>query len=168
VLWAAPAHASLLIRPPLYIGLNSGLVGFWSFNQGNMAGTVAYDSSGNGNNGTLTNGPTRTIGKIGQSLTFNGASDQYVNAGSASSLDDIETQGGGGFTLSAWIYPRSNGQNNAGYIFDKGGGGTGDIYLRIDGSNNTLQFVKDYQTTQLSCRRGTPTLTLQRRLFLTS
>ena len=33
--------------------LTEGLVGWWKFDEG--SGTVAYDSSGNGNNGNLTN-----------------------------------------------------------------------------------------------------------------
>ena len=36
----------------------NGLVGWWKFDEDN--GTVAYDSSGNGNDGNLTNGPTWT------------------------------------------------------------------------------------------------------------
>ena len=46
----------------------SGLVGWWKFDEGN--GTVAYDSSGNGNDGNLTNGPIWTDGKIGGALLF--------------------------------------------------------------------------------------------------
>ena len=48
----------------------SGLVGWWKFDEGN--GTVAYDSSGNGNDGNLTNGPIWTDGKIGGALSFDG------------------------------------------------------------------------------------------------
>ena len=33
-----------------------GLVGYWKLDEG--TGTTAYDSSGYGNNGTLTGGPT--------------------------------------------------------------------------------------------------------------
>jgi len=58
--------------------LSSGLVGLWSFNGPDMSGTTAYDRSGNANNGTLTNGPTPTIGKVGQALSFDGSSG-YVN-----------------------------------------------------------------------------------------
>ena len=95
VFWASPAHASLLIRPPFYIGLNSGLVGDWSFDQADMAGTVAYDRSGN--NGDLTNGPQRTIGKIGQALSFDGLNRNiYVSIGTTNL--DLTTK-----TLSAWI-----------------------------------------------------------------
>ena len=38
--------------------LLNGLVGWWKFDEG--SGTVAYDSSGNGHDGNLTNGPTWT------------------------------------------------------------------------------------------------------------
>lgn len=61
--------------------LTSGLVGLWSFNGADVSGTTAYDRSGQGNNGTLTNGPTVTAGKIGQALRFDG-SDDYVSLGS--------------------------------------------------------------------------------------
>jgi hypothetical protein len=51
----------------------NGLVGWWKFDEG--SGTVAYDSSGNGNDGNLTNGPTWTTGKIGGALSFDGVND---------------------------------------------------------------------------------------------
>jgi hypothetical protein len=57
--------------------LTDGLVGMWSFDGPDMAGVTAYDRSGQGNNGTLTNGPTVAIGKVGQALSFDG-SDDYV------------------------------------------------------------------------------------------
>ena len=40
-------------------------------------GTVAYDSSGNGNDGNLINGPTWTDGKIGNALSFDGVNDMF-------------------------------------------------------------------------------------------
>jgi hypothetical protein len=80
LLWPAPAHAGLLLKLPLYLGLNSGLVGFWSFNAGDMAGTMAYDWSGQGNNGTLTNEPRRVGGRIGQGLSFDGVDDYMVES----------------------------------------------------------------------------------------
>ena len=64
------ADAGFLINRPLYIGLTDGLVGYWSFNSADIAADTAYDRSGNANNGTLTNGPVRTEGKIGQALSF--------------------------------------------------------------------------------------------------
>jgi hypothetical protein len=52
----------------------NGLVGWWKFDEG--SGAVAYDSSGNGNDGNLTNGPTWTTGKIGGALSFDGYNDR--------------------------------------------------------------------------------------------
>ena len=54
-------------------GILNGLVGWWKFDETN--GTVAYDSSGNGNDGNLTNGPTWVGGKIGGALSFDGGDD---------------------------------------------------------------------------------------------
>jgi hypothetical protein len=53
--------------------LLDGLVGWWKFDE--TSGTVAYDSSGNGNHGNLTNGPTWVSGKIGGALSFDGVND---------------------------------------------------------------------------------------------
>jgi len=57
---------------------NQGLVGYWSFNEGN--GTVAGDSSGNGNNGTLSGTalPTWTDGKRGKALRFDGINNKVL------------------------------------------------------------------------------------------
>ncbi|MDP2933123.1 MAG: LamG domain-containing protein, partial [bacterium] len=51
----------------------TGLVGYWSFNDGN--GTQAGDSSGNGNTGTLSGAtiPTWVDGKRGKALSFDGS-----------------------------------------------------------------------------------------------
>lgn len=62
--------------------LTNGLVGLWSFNGGDMnwASGIAYDRSGQGNNGTITNMSTSTspvAGKLGQALRFDGV-DDYV------------------------------------------------------------------------------------------
>ena len=59
-------------------------------------GTVWKDVSGNGNNGTLTNGPTFNSGN-GGSIVFDGIDDRVSRNGS------INT--GQNFTLNAWIYP---------------------------------------------------------------
>jgi hypothetical protein len=76
--------------------LTNGLVGLWSFNGKDMSGNSAIDRSGSGNNGTLTNGPTRTIGKVGQGLNFDGVDDSVgISSGLALS--------GSPFTLSAWV-----------------------------------------------------------------
>src|SRR3989344_4532273 len=77
--------------------LNQGLVGLWTFDAPDMAGVTAYDRSGNNNTGTLTNGPTRAIGKIGQGLSFDGSNDS-VAIGTPASLNITDA-----ITLSAWV-----------------------------------------------------------------
>src|SRR5438093_12081397 len=55
--------------------LQNGLVGYWSFDDG--TGTIASDSSGNGNTAILVNGPIWTSGEIAGALSFDGV-DDYV------------------------------------------------------------------------------------------
>src|SRR5882724_7272210 len=101
---APRAQASFILNKPSALGLNNGLVGWWTFDGKDMAGNYAFDKSGNGNRGTLTgtNGlPVRTVGKIGQGLSFDGVDDN-VNVGDIDALD-----GASQFTISAWVYQRS-------------------------------------------------------------
>ncbi|MDP2668789.1 MAG: LamG domain-containing protein [bacterium] len=94
--------------------LSKGLVGYWSFDGKDMAGVKAYDRSGQGNDGTLTNGPASAKGRIGQGLSFDGV-DDYVNVGKDASLNTLST-----VTVCAWIYPKGWGGGNFGRIYDKG------------------------------------------------
>jgi hypothetical protein len=86
-------------------GPTNGLVGYWTFDGKDMSGVQAYDRSGNGNHGTLTNGPMRRIGKIGQALEFDG-SDDLVNGIGGTSLNNLAD-----ITVSAWIKSYSFSQN---------------------------------------------------------
>ena len=66
------------------VGNNIGLIGHWTFDGIDMVGGKAWDISGSGNHGTLTNISTSTFytkGKIGQGLNFDG-SDDYVSLSS--------------------------------------------------------------------------------------
>jgi len=83
------------------------LLGHWSFDEG--SGTVAADSSPNGNDGQLTNGPVWVAGKIAGALMFDGV-DDYVEIPHSDSLlpsaDEV--------TVAAWIHAeRHTGPNNA-------------------------------------------------------
>jgi hypothetical protein len=67
---------------PPYIGLNDGLVGYWSFDGATVSSIdplKVNDFSGNGNQGSASgsNIPTCVIGKFGQALDFDG-SDYYT------------------------------------------------------------------------------------------
>src|SRR5882672_3056514 len=72
----------------------SGPIGSWSFSEG--SGTVAADSSGNGLDGTLVNGPAFVAGPVGQALSFDGV-DDYADVPSAPALDTFP------LTVSVWI-----------------------------------------------------------------
>jgi Concanavalin A-like lectin/glucanases superfamily/Viral BACON domain len=79
---------------------SASLIGAWGFDE--PSGTTATDASGSGNTGTLS-GTTRTTGKFGGALTFNGTSD-WVTVADANSLD-LTT----GMTLEAWVKPTAVG-----------------------------------------------------------
>ena len=70
--------------PSLGMPNDSSLIGYWNLNEG--LGAVAYDSSGNGNNGTLMNSPTWVTGKYGNALSFSGNGD-YVDIPNSNSLN---------------------------------------------------------------------------------
>jgi len=70
------------------------LVAYWTFDEG--SGDSVYDSSGNGNNGTI-NGATWDAGKYGNALLFN-AQDNYVEVPTSESLEITPN-----VTIAAWI-----------------------------------------------------------------
>jgi hypothetical protein len=90
---STPVEAAVIIQRPLFVGLSNGLVGYWSFDGGDMGTTSAYDLSGNDNIGWTIGGPKKTIGKIGQALEFDGVND-YITMG------DV---GGSIQTISFWM-----------------------------------------------------------------
>lgn len=86
--------------------------GYWKLDE--TTGTVASDSSGNGLNGTLINGPVWTTGKVNNSLKFDGANDE-VDLGTPAAL-----QFTGAMSVAAWVYVDSFA--SSGRIISKEGG----------------------------------------------
>jgi len=82
------AHSPRIITDGLVLCLDAGNPKSYP-----GSGTTWTDLSGNGNNGTLTNGPTYNSGNLG-SLVFDGVND-YVNLG------DLDLPAP--FTLSIWF-----------------------------------------------------------------
>jgi hypothetical protein len=78
------------------------LVGQWRFDEG--AGTIAADATGNGNDGTLEDGPTFVDGKFGYALAFN-KSRVVIHTSDSLTAELFQDS----FTLYAWINPTLNG-----------------------------------------------------------
>jgi hypothetical protein len=100
--------------------LTEGLVGWWKFDE--TDGNIAYDSSGNGNDGNLTNGPTWIDGKIGGALSFDGVDDKVV-------LTDQSYPTGNHASLSFWAYGGEDLPNQ------------NQVFVSRDSLNNTLLSV---------------------------
>jgi hypothetical protein len=127
---------TLKINAPANTGsLDKGLVGHWTFEGKDMYGNTALDRSGQGNNGTLTNGPVKAIGKIGQALSFDGSDDNVSIPHQASQVPSEA------IAISFWIklfqYPTAI--NNS--IIVKNGA-TG-YRIRINSSVNTQLFLNN-------------------------
>jgi hypothetical protein len=82
----------VLVTNPIYN--ETGLVLSLHFNEG--SGTIVSDSSGNGNTGTLVNGPAWVDGKFGKALSFDGVDDYVI---SSRGISPPST-----FTANIWIY----------------------------------------------------------------
>ncbi|HSB02532.1 MAG TPA: arabinofuranosidase catalytic domain-containing protein [Anaerolineales bacterium] len=93
----------------------------------------ANDTSGNGLNATLVNGPTFTTGRINQAVSLNG-SNQSVSlpTGIVSNLGD--------FSIATWVFLNSSSGWNR--IFDFGTGTTVNMFLTPqNGSTNAVRFA---------------------------
>jgi hypothetical protein len=107
----------------------SGLIGLWSFNGQDVRGTVAYDRSGQGNNGTITGGPRAVPGKVGQGFEFSNSKSIVL---STSAFDLTSSS----FTISAWFKTVSTGSNLG--IYTKSGASSRIKLYQTGGS--TLRF----------------------------
>ncbi|MFA5099135.1 MAG: LamG domain-containing protein, partial [Candidatus Paceibacterota bacterium] len=118
---------------PLDYG-DTSLVGYWKFDEG--SGTTAYDASGHNNNGTLTNGPTYTTGKVGSyALSFDGT-DDWVNIGNGS----IINFGTGNFSI-VFYFKTANlgGSNNNAFIGNKSTAGGANPGYHINTNNGKIR-----------------------------
>jgi len=66
-----PAYGTAILNP--YHPFSRDLVGQWLANEG--AGNIAYDTSGQGNHGTLTNGAYWAGSQLGEGINFDGVND---------------------------------------------------------------------------------------------
>ncbi|MCL5282655.1 MAG: LamG domain-containing protein [Planctomycetes bacterium] len=116
------------------------LVGWWQFDEG--SGTVAKDSSGHNNNGTLNGGPQWVSGYSGGALKFDGT-DDYLDCGNDASLDLTA------WTISFWLNCAQNKDYNAFVVkgldaaenYEFLGFGNGSLHMPITMEGGTRTYV---------------------------
>jgi hypothetical protein len=106
---------------------DSSLVGWWKLDE--TSGTIAADSSGKGNNGTV-RGARWISGKIDGALQFDGV-DDYVNCGNSASLNIT-----GQVTLAAWVKTNDSGNSQYNPYVSK----SDHSYALQQKDNNNLEF----------------------------
>jgi hypothetical protein len=109
---ALPAALLALALSAPIANASTGPVGEWKLDEGN--GSVVADSSGFGDNGTLSGGVTWTDGPTGAALSFDGATGQ-VRVPDASQLEPSTA-----VTVAAWV-ARTGSPGAYKYIVAKGG-----------------------------------------------
>jgi hypothetical protein len=109
-----------IVQSGLVLNLDAGVSSSYP-----TTGTTWTDLSGNGNTGTLTNGPTYSSAN-GGSITFDGVND-YV---STSVFDDVTTNR----TFSVWYNPLNNSTNT--FPLNRGRDGAGNGWSLMLGSAN--------------------------------
>ena len=108
------------------------------------SGTTWTDLSGNGNTGTLTNGPTYSSAD-GGSIVFDGTND-YCRITPASLLNSI---GSSDFTVSMWIYRATNPPSGNGEMLYQSSNTNDGIVICISNTNLRVE-TKDRQSTNNS------------------
>jgi len=111
------------------------LVGYWKFDEG--AGTTAYDSSGNGLDGTLKGNPKWVAGYLGGALDFDG-SDDYVEVSHNPILSITDE-----ITIAAWTYMRANASGEMS-IVSKGGWSANDLPYELTETPGGVIFWQFY------------------------
>jgi hypothetical protein len=120
--------------------LDASLVGHWTFDASDVSGITAFDRSGQGNNGTLTNGPIQATGQVGGALNFDGIND-FVTRSNPAGFPSGQTAR----TISLWIKPSLPCSGPvSGVLFHYGnnsGGGQEFIFLRAPNGAPTPCFL---------------------------
>ena len=93
------------------VSTQADLVGYWNFDEG--SGTIAYDSSGNGLDGTLNGDPQWVLGQVGGALEFDGDDSVEIPHNPLLSITDE-------ITITAWTYMNANASGEMA-IVSKGG-----------------------------------------------
>ncbi len=114
--------------------LAKGLVGAYVMNEG--TGDTIFDLSGNNNNGMISGADW-----VSNGLDFVAANNDYVNLGSASSLDDINP-----ITICIWLKSFGFGDDDRIYTKDDTGGSGKTLCIR-EAPDNVLEYRSSYSIT---------------------
>jgi hypothetical protein len=131
-----------VIAPGSSIALEQNLTGWYRFDE--RTGTIAYDSSGSGNNGVFSNGLQQTvgdsaapdyIGEVFDAVRLDGEGG-YVN------LPPSSVDFSGGLTIEAWIDPTVEGVNASwARVVDFSNGSANDnFFVGRNGINDSVAF----------------------------
>ncbi len=143
------ALASSIGVPSNALTMNSGLVGWWTFDGKDVVNGVIRDKSGNGNHGNAINIATSTfydIGKVGQAGRFDGVDDRV--------MINSDMLGTGTLSVSAWINPKKQ----SGTITTNTSGNT---TFSVDSTSNRLIF-----SCTSNVRSATNSIPLNRQVFV--
>jgi hypothetical protein len=119
-------------------GIRRGLAGWWKLDE--LSGTTATDYSGNGNNGTLTNGPIWTPGQLGGALSFDGVND-WVDIGNPNILNPVNA-----ISVCAWVKTPAPtptiqmvvNKDDAGFQYVLRITGSGQMFFRVSNAATTV------------------------------
>ncbi len=134
--------------------ITSNLAAHWRFNEN--GGTVANDSSGNSNTGTLTNSPAwSSSGADGGAVLFDGV-DDYVSVSNSTSLNISGTA----FSIAFWLntpqQPIWSGAVTLAKPWDIGAGTAPYYQYAIDSSNYAVSFRYGNGTTLYDFKIANP------------
>ncbi len=93
--------------------VTSGLIGYWTLDGGEMTASTAYDRSTSANTLSLSSGPVKTVGKVGQSINMDAVDDQLfcTDANCGGTTGGKMDMGTRDWTAMAWIKPEAGGTN---------------------------------------------------------
>jgi 1,4-alpha-glucan branching enzyme len=111
----------------------TNLLAYWTFDEG--SGSLAYDSSGNGNTGSVffgSNGGAWTSSGLVNGAIFFDADGTQVTVSNSSSLNPVN-----GITIAAWVNDASGGWYNTPRILQKS---TNQYALFVNTSGSSIEF----------------------------
>jgi len=114
--------------------VSAELVGYWKFDEG--SGTTAYDSSGNGLDGTLNGDPQWVEGQLGGALDFDGDDSVEIPHSPLLSIT-------GEITITAWTNMRGNASGELA-IVSKGGWAANDLPYELTETPGGVIFWQFY------------------------